>query len=259
MMPPITVGVSLKCYFSRSEARAWFDQIAGVILAHAAADAGAIDVFVIPTYLQIEDALRSFAGTTVGVGAQDVSEFGAGAYTGEITAAELAESNVTYAEVGHAERRRLFGETDEVVATKVTAALSCGITPVLCVGEGSRLGEADAAKVVIDQLHAAVTDAPAGRLIVAYEPVWAIGAPVAAPAEHVKAVAERLREALHALPDRRGSALIYGGSAGPGLLSELGGAVDGVFLGRFGHDPVAFGEVLAEAASLSRARSGTAT
>jgi triosephosphate isomerase len=161
---------------------------------------------------------------------------------------------VAYAEVGHAERRRLFGETDEVVAAKVAAALDAGIVPVLCVGEADRLSADDAAAATVAQLHADLEDSPAGPVVVAYEPVWAIGAPQPAPAIHISTVTRALRAALDALPARTGSSVIYGGSAGPGLLTELGDDVDGLFLGRFAHDPEALIAVLDEAAALSEAR-----
>ena len=88
-----------------------------------------------------------------------------------------------------------------------------------------------------------------GAVIVAYEPVWAIGAPEPAGHDHIRVVAAALRAALDADPARAGSTVIYGGAAGPGLLTALGDAVDGVFLGRFAHDPDALMSVLDEAVS----------
>ena len=254
MSGPVVVGVSLKTYFGHEQAAAWFADVARRVGEHFPVTAGDVRLFVIPTYLQIPAALAAFAGTPVRVGAQDVSAFPPGAFTGEITAAELAEIGVTYAEVGHAERRRLFGETDEVVAAKVAAALDAGIAPVLCVGETDRLPAGDAATAIVAQLHADLEDSPRGPVVVAYEPVWAIGAPEPAPAAHITTVTRALRTALDALPDRLGSSVIYGGSAGPGLLTELGDDVDGLFLGRFAHDPDALIAVLDEAAALSEAR-----
>ncbi|MCS0499422.1 triose-phosphate isomerase, partial [Protaetiibacter mangrovi] len=105
----------------------------------------------------------------------------------------------------------------------------------------------DALEVARTQVRSAVAGAPAGRLVVAYEPVWAIGAPEPAGADHIRAVTSGLQALLAELPGRDGSAVIYGGSAGPGLLARLGDDVDGLFLGRFAHDPAALREVLAEA------------
>ncbi|GAA4359467.1 triose-phosphate isomerase family protein [Microbacterium rhizosphaerae] len=250
-MPQVTVGVSLKTYFGHERAAAWFLDVARRAAAHPAVASGAVRFFVIPTYLQIPAALEAFAGTAVLVGAQDVSEYEPGAYTGEVTAPELAEVGVAVAEIGHAERRRLFGETDEVIAAKTAMALRHGVTPVLCVGESEPLAPTDAAAATVAQLEADLADAPAGPIIVAYEPVWAIGAPAPAPVEHIVAVARAVRATL-ALPDRASSVVIYGGSAGPGLLAELGEAVDGLFLGRSAHDVEALLSVLDEAEAVAR-------
>jgi triosephosphate isomerase (TIM) len=225
------VGVSLKAYFTRARARHWFQEIADVV-------PDTVEFFAAPSYLAIGDALAVFPD---GVAAQDVSDAEPGAFTGEVTAAELAESGVRYVEIGHAERRRLYGDTDDVVAAKVAAALRHGVTPVLCVGE--TVDGPDAAEVAVAQLRSALAGAPAGRVIVAYEPVWAIGAAEPASDDHIRTVAAALRAARREEHD----AVIYGGSAGPGLLTRLGDAVDGIFLGRFAHDPAALRAVIEEA------------
>ncbi|MBW9094335.1 triosephosphate isomerase [Microbacterium jejuense] len=253
-MTQVTVGVSLKTYFGHEQARTWFAEVAQRAATHPAVTSGEVRLFVIPTYLQIPAALDTFSATPVVVGAQDVSEYEPGAYTGEVTAAELAELGVAVAEIGHAERRRLFGETDEVTARKAATALAHGITPVLCIGETSRTDAVDAATATVAQLAADLTGAPSGPVIVAYEPVWAIGAPEPAPVEHIATVTRALRAAVEADPARTGSVVIYGGSAGPGLLTRLGDDVDGLFLGRFAHDPSALDAVLDEAAALAAAR-----
>lgn len=253
-MAAISVGVSLKAYFGRDRARAWFDAVAARIGAHPAVGSGSVDVFVVPTYLQIADAIAAFGSTRVRVGAQDVSAFAPGAFTGETTASELSESGVVLAEIGHAERRRLRGETDAEVAAKAAAAIAHGITPLLCVGEPDPRDAEAAASATVAQLRADLVDAPAAPVIVAYEPVWAIGAPEPASTAHIRVVARALRAALAADGRRSGSTVIYGGSAGPGLLTQLGDDVDGVFLGRFAHDPAAFAAVVDEAAALAAAR-----
>jgi triosephosphate isomerase len=254
MSARVSVGVSLKMYFGHADARGWFERVAELAAAHPSVADGRVECFVIPTYLQVLPALAAFEGTRVVVGAQDVATDDSGAFTGEVSAAELAEVGVRVAEVGHAERRRLFGETDEVVAAKTAAALRNGIAPVLCLGEAERADAADAAVATIAQLHSALEGAPAGRVLVAYEPVWAIGAPEPAPVEHIAEVTRALRAELDAQPGRGGSLVIYGGSAGPGLLTRLGDAVDGLFLGRFAHDPAALADVLDEAAALADRR-----
>ncbi|GAB2468997.1 triosephosphate isomerase [Conyzicola lurida] len=237
-----TVGVSLKMYFGHAQTLAWCAEVARVAREH-----DGVDVFVIPDFVSIVDAVRVFDGSGVTVGAQALSWDDAGALTGEVSGSVLAEVGVGVVEVGHAERRRIFGETEAIVASKTAAALRNGLAPVLCIGEITE-GPADAAAdECLRQLEDALNGAPAGKVIVAYEPVWAIGAAQPAPTSHIRAVSARLRAAVADWTDRDGSVVIYGGSAGPGLLTELGDDVDGVFLGRFAHDPAALAAVLQEA------------
>lgn len=241
----VIVGVSLKAYFGHRQAQDWFASVASIARTHPGVRDGRVELFVLPTFVQLASALEAFAGTRVQVGAQDVAATGPGAFTGEVTAAELAEIGASIGMAGHAERRRVFGESDAIVAAKTVRALESGLTPLLCVGE-TREGD-DAAATTTAQLERALEGAPPGRVLVAYEPVWAIGAAEPATVEHVASAAAALRAALDADPARAGSAVLYGGSAGPGLLARLGTAVDGVFLGRFAHDPAALERVLDEA------------
>ncbi len=240
------VGISLKMYFGHARATDWFGQVASRVSGHAAVAGGAVEVFVTPTFLQVPAAVAAFRGTRGRVGGQNVAAEAEGAFTGEVSAFELAEGGAGLAEIGHAERRRLFGETDADVARKAARSLEAGIEPLICIGETARHSPADAAEVAVGQLGASRAGAPGGSVIVAYEPVWAIGAPEPAGDDHVRVVAGALRSALDGRP---GSAVIYGGAAKPGLLTRLGDAVDGVFLGRFAHDPDALMEVIDEAAA----------
>ena len=254
MTARVTVGVSLKMYFGHREAREWFARVAELAARHPAVADGSVEFFVIPTYLQIARAIEAFQGTPTIIGAQDAAAEDSGAFTGEVSAAELAEVGVGVVEIGHAERRRLYGDTDDVVRAKTSAALRNGLRPVLCIGETEHEEPAVAAERTVAQLVHALGAAPSGPLIVAYEPVWAIGAAEAAPVEHIRTVALALRAAV---ADRPGTSVIYGGSAGPGLLTALGDAVDGLFLGRFAHDPAALESVLDEAAVLALERAIT--
>lgn len=248
MTPPLCVGVSLKMYFGHTRAQDWLRAVAARLGEHPALVRGEVELFVIPSFVSIPGAVAAVAGTPIAVGAQDVAAQEAGAFTGEVSALELAEAGVGVVEVGHAERRRLFGEDDDVVAAKTRRALANGLAPVLCVGE-AHPGSADAALAeVLGQLRSALHDAPDGRVIVAYEPVWAIGAAEPAPAAHIQTVCRGLQEAVGGLPGRADSRVIYGGYAGPGLLTALGDDVDGLFLGRFAHDVEALAAVVDEAA-----------
>lgn len=247
----VLVGISLKMYFGHAEAVAWFESVAALATGQPALADGSVRLVVLPSFISIPAAVARFDGTGVVIGAQDVAAADDGPFTGEVSASELAEVGVGVVAVGHAERRRLFGETDTVVAAKTAAALRHGLTPLICVGETAGLSVV-AAATVIDQVDAALRGAPRGAVIVAYEPVWAIGASAPADDDHITTVTLALRQHLAELPARVGSSVIYGGSAGPGLLTRLGTAVDGLFLGRFAHDPGALARVLDEAAALAR-------
>ena len=246
------IGVSLKMYFGQAPARAWFDEVAARVRVHDAVMDGAVELFITPTYLQVLPALEAFRGTPVRIGTQNVAAAQEGAFTGEVSAGELAEVGATLAEIGHAERRRLFGETDRDVAAKTRVCLANGIAPLLCIGEEREQDPNAAADIALGQLRAALADAEPGSVIVAYEPIWAIGASQPAGDDHVRTVVRALRDELESDPAREGSSIIYGGAAGPGLLTGLADDVDGVFLGRFAHDPDALVSVLDEAADLAR-------
>jgi triosephosphate isomerase (TIM) len=247
---PVLLGVSLKMYMGFRQTVRWCEDVAAVAAAHPAVADGAAELFVLPSFPAIPTCHDVFAGTPIRVGAQHVAPEDRGAYTGEVGAPMLAEIGCTYAEVGHAERRQLFGEDLAMIVARSVAALRNGLTPVLCVGEEREIPSAHAARECLDDVRAVVDGAQAAGLaaplVVAYEPQWAIGATEPASPEHITAVCALLGERLDAEPVAAGSRVIYGGSAGPGLLSRLGPAVDGLFLGRFAHDPAALEAVLDE-------------
>ena len=235
---PMIVGVSLKAYFGHAQTLAWAEGVAELASKPAIAD-GSVELFVIPSFPELAEVGRILDGTPIRLGAQDVFWEDSGPYTGEVTADQLAELGVSLVEIGHAERRRLFAETDEVVAAKCAAASRSGIQPLLCIGERSRGTEREAVAECAAQLAAA----HAPDALAAWEPVWAIGADRPAEAEYIRAVCDGLGESLD------GRRLIYGGSAGPGLIGELARSVDGLFLGRFAHDVGALADVIDEAAA----------
>jgi triosephosphate isomerase (TIM) len=251
----LTFGVSLKMYFGVEETLNWCRQVAEIARRHGAVASSAADIFVLPSMPVIPQVIDLFAGTPISVGAQNLFWEDSGAFTGEVSGVMLRELGCRYVEVGHAERRRLFGESNEIVAIKVAAALRNSLVPVICVGETQRGDVQQASASCIAEVDAALQYATSsqtlGPVVVAYEPQWAIGAPAPAPPEHIRHVCGELRRWVASraseLPDSR---VIYGGSAGHGLLSRLADSVDGLFLGRFVHDPNAFEAILDEVVAI---------
>lgn len=158
-------------------------------------------------------------------GAQDVSAHAQGAYTGEVSAAMLAEFGCRYVLVGHSERRAYHGETDQQVADKAKAALARGLTPIVCIGETLAQREAGETDVVVKRQLSAVIHTLAhciGEIVVAYEPVWAIGTGLTASAEQAQAVHAVLRAQLAAAtPHATQMKLLYGGSVKPDNAAAL--------------------------------------
>jgi triosephosphate isomerase len=155
-------------------------------------------------------------GTGIALGSQDVSAFESGAFTGEISAVMLKDFGTRYAIVGHSERRQYHGETDAIVATKATRALAAGITPIVCVGETLDEREAGRTEEVVKRQLAAVIHANGhciSEIVVAYEPVWAIGTGKTATPEMAQQVHAVLRAQLHAASEKADRVhILYGGS-----------------------------------------------
>jgi triosephosphate isomerase (TIM) len=190
-------------------------------------DSAGVECAVCVPFPYLADTASRLAGSRVALGAQTVSEFGAGAYTGEVAAPMLAEVGCTYVLVGHSERRALFGETNEKVAAKFVAAQKEGITPVLCVGETLSDREASRTEeVVAGQLDAAMDAAGnsgMAKAVLAYEPVWAIGTGKTATPEQAQEVHAFLRARV-AKRDAKAAAglrILYGGSVKPGNAAEI--------------------------------------
>lgn len=183
----------------------------------------AVAVCVPAPYLAQVNQLRS--GTTIELGAQDVSRHEQGAYTGEVSAPMLREFGVRYAIVGHSERRQYHGETDEVVAEKAKAALAHGITPIVCVGETLDEREAGRTQDVVKRQLAAVIHVNGhciSEIVVAYEPVWAIGTGRTAAPEQAQEVHALLRAQLKAAtPHPERVHILYGGSMNAGNAAAL--------------------------------------
>ena len=170
-----------------------------------------------PYLAQIQSLKSTHAElAAIDTGAQDVSAWESGAYTGEVSAAMLKELGCRYAIVGHSERRQYHGETDSVVADKAKAALSAGVTPIVCVGETLAEREAGHTEEVVKRQLAAVIHGNGhciSEIVVAYEPVWAIGTGKTATPQEAQSVHAVLRAQLAAATDRAaGMKILYGGS-----------------------------------------------
>lgn len=163
---------------------------------------------VCPPFPYLEQVSARLRGTPIALGAQNVSEHAAGAYTGEVSAAMLNELGCRYVIVGHSERRHIFGETEAQVAAKFCAVQAAGLAPILCVGETLEEREAGRTEqVVARQLDAVLNRTKFEKAVLAYEPVWAIGTGRNASPEQAQAVHRFLRERLSSEVS-----ILYGGS-----------------------------------------------
>lgn len=245
----MSIGVSFKMYLDRARTRQWCAAAAAIAERHPSVQSGDVELVIFPTLPAMEAAMAACVDAPLAFGAQDLFWADRGAYTGAVSGADLADMGCRYAEIGHAERRRIFGETDAIVARKVAAAVRNGLTPWLCIGEPEAGPVEQAIDFCTNQLAGSLADLDRPTsMVIAYEPVWAIGRSDAASADHVAAVACGIKAGLAERTGQTDVPVVYGGSAAPGTLTEVGEAVDGLFLGRFAHDTAAFEAILDEAA-----------
>lgn len=201
------------------------------------------EIAVCPPFVYLDSVAAELAGSVIGLGSQDVSEYDKGAYTGEVPVSMLKEVGVTYAIIGHSERRSLYGETDAWVAKKTVAALAGGLVPVVCIGELEAEREGGLTEKVLatqlDAVLAAIPNPVPGSIVIAYEPVWAIGTGKTATPEMAQETHAFIRNYL-----KKGgaefaakTAILYGGSvkasnsAGLFAMADIdGGLVGGASL-----------------------------
>lgn len=204
--------------------------LAGLMSAADVATADGAEVAVCVPFPYLGAALQQVAGTAWQVGAQDVSLHEQGAYTGEVSAGMLADIGAKWVIVGHSERRAYHGETDQQVADKAKIALNKGLTPIVCVGETlAEREEGRTAEVVKRQLSAVIHTLGhcISQVVVAYEPVWAIGTGKTASPAQAQEVHALLRAQLAAATEKAGQMkLLYGGSVKPDNAVELFGQAD---------------------------------
>jgi triosephosphate isomerase len=215
-------------------------------------DVEGVDVAIAPPFTALDRLARALAGSNVGLAAQNVNPEPKGAFTGEIAPGMLAELGCRYAIVGHSERRTYYGESDAYVANKAAALFAANITPIVCVGES--LEEREAGRtidVVAGQLAgslALVPEARASELVIAYEPIWAIGTGRTATPETAQQVHAFVRERMRARFGAAGNAIRiqYGGSVKSDNVDDLMAQpdIDGALVGGASLDPAAFSRIV---------------
>jgi len=209
------------------------------------------DVVVCPPFTALAAVVERRYGTAVKVAAQNMHEEESGAFTGEISAPMLVELDVEAVVLGHSERRQFFGETDEALARKVPAALAADLEPILCVGESEEARDGGETEAVLErQLQtdlAGVDPVALSRVVIAYEPIWAIGTGRVATPEQAQEACAYIRDVVRL----RGAAadqirILYGGSVKPGNAAEILSQpdVDGALVGGAALDPEDFAAIV---------------
>ena len=199
-----------------------------------------VEIAVAPTFTALHAVAKQLQGTNVGVAAQTLYWMGEGAFTGEVSAEMIKDAGARYAIIGHSERRQFFHETDETVNKRLAAALKASLVPIVCVGETLQEREAGQTLPVVErQVRGALAGFGAvdlGTLVIAYEPVWAIGTGKTATSAQAQEVHGAIRGLLNALLGAEVAQTLriqYGGSVKPGNIAELMAKpdVDGALVG----------------------------
>jgi triosephosphate isomerase len=237
-----------KMYKTRAETRAFFSDFIPLV-----AKSTHCDIVVAPPFTAISTAVEATKDTNIAIGAQDTHWEKEGAFTGEVSAQMLVEAGCRYVIIGHSERRQFFGETDEIVAKKTKAALAAGLIPIVCVGEKLHEREAGQTERVCQAQFGGgpglLTPEEFSRILIAYEPVWAIGTGRTATPEIAAAVHGFLRQyAAERFSPILASTLriLYGGSVKPdnirGLMAQE--ELDGALVGGSSLDPKSFASIV---------------
>lgn len=206
--------------------------------------------------ISLQTAVRACRNTKIEVAAQNMHYEKSGAFTGEISGEMLASIGVKYVLVGHSERRQYFGETDKTVSLKVHAALECALRPIVCVGESAEQRESavtiEVIRMQIKSIFAGIGRDEVKKIIIAYEPLWAIGTGKTATAEHANEVGAAIRNCIRELYDARHAravSILYGGSmdakSAAGLLAMPD--VDGGLIGGASLKTQSFAQIIAAA------------
>jgi triosephosphate isomerase len=244
---PLIAG-NWKMYKTSSEARETAARLVDLV-----ADVDDVDIMIAPTYTGLESVSGVTKNSRVFLGAQDLFWEKEGAYTGQISAGMLVGAGCQYVIIGHSERRQFFGETDETVNKKIRAAISAGLKPLVCVGETEAERESGQTFSVLDKqiklgLKGYFVD-DLGDLVIAYEPVWAIGTGKTATEEQAQEAHQYIRSLIRELfgDDLSGSMrILYGGSVKPANIDGLMAMtdIDGALVGGASLDPESFSQII---------------
>jgi triosephosphate isomerase len=244
---PLIAG-NWKMYKTNAEAVATAGRLVELV-----ADTSDVDIMIAPVFTALDPVAKVVNGSRVGLGAQNLYWEKEGAYTGEISADMIVSAGCRYAIIGHSERRQYFGETDETVNKRIKAAIAAGLIPVFCIGETESERESGKTFSVLDKqvkdgLKDRVVD-ELGTLVIAYEPVWAIGTGKTATSDQAQETHKYIRSLVN---DVFGAALadsvriLYGGSVKPANVAELMAMpdIDGALVGGASLDAESFSRIV---------------
>lgn len=243
MRRPFIAG-NWKMYKGVSEASSLASELVG-----SCRDMAEIDIAVAPPFTALAAVGEALAGSAIGLGAQNMHWEDEGAFTGEVSAVMLKDAGCEYVILGHSERRRYFNETDKNVNRKTLAALSHKLAPIVCVGESEEERDRGVTFVVVDrQINGALNDVAApqlSELVIAYEPVWAIGTGRTATPGQAQEVHQAIRSRLGALFGNEAASnvrILYGGSVKPNNIDDLMAEadIDGALVGGASLDAASF-------------------
>lgn len=237
-----------KMYKNCQETRGYFDTFKPLV-----ANSNHCEIVICPTFVNLQAAMDATNGTRIEIGGQNVFWAKEGAYTGEISAEMLQAVGCRWVLVAHSERRHYFGETDEIACKKIVAALGARLTPVLCVGEVLAEREAgqtdEVLRAQMEGSLATLTLEQMERVVIAYEPVWAIGTGRTATPEIAASAHRLIREQVaqrYGAEAARGCRILYGGSVKPDNIQALMAQeeIDGALVGGASLDPKIFAKIV---------------
>ena len=247
MRRPLIAG-NWKMYKTIQETRAFFDAFLPLV-----ANSRHCDIVLCPSFVSLSSAVVAVSGTSVEIGGQNVFWAEEGAYTGEISPKMLKDAGCKWVLIAHSERRQYFGETDETACKKIGAAIEAGLTPIVCVGEALAQRESGQTNAVLEtQIRCGIEPLEAhhsARLVVAYEPVWAIGTGKTATPEIASDAHKLIRKSIEKRFGRQAATncrILYGGSVKPDNIAALMAQedIDGVLVGGASLDPASFAAIV---------------